>query len=123
MSDRIKIQGINGASVGNDLKNCYFLNAGNGTYNFFDKNQNNPNNPILTGITGTGSFQGGFMLQDYPHIRWTMNVYGINDSAASGAWWGDDSASPEEIPGSGTFQAQAGGTVDAEPEASYEATA
>lgn len=116
MGDKIKIENITGESVGNDLKNCYFQNAGNGTYNFYDKNQNNPNNPILTGITA--GFGSGFRLQDYPGTQWFMTVYTINDSAATGDWSGNDSATPEEIPGSGTFQAQAGGTLDAESEAS-----
>lgn len=112
MSDKIKINRIEGEKVGNDLKGCYFLNAADGTYSFYDKNPNNPRNPILTGIRD--GFDSEFRLEDYPDILWGINIYNISDSAANGFW----SSGNTETPGSGTFQAQAGGTGEPEPEAS-----
>ena len=107
MSDKIKIDSVTGASDGNDLKNCYFLDAGDGTYSFYDKNPNNPNNPLATNITASSEFD--FSLEDYPGIVWTITVSAITDEAASGDWSDVNTAKPEEAAGDGTFQAQAGG--------------
>lgn len=110
--NRIKIETITPAnSDGNELKNYYFLPVGNGTYNFYA-----PNNSLLaTGLAGGISFPVTVAGK-----RFTISIYSLSDRAASGVW---SDLGSEEVPGSGTFQAQAGGTVDDEPEASYEATA
>ena len=98
-------------SDGNDLKNYYFLPDGTGTYSFYDKN----NNLIQSGLAG--GLRVSFPVNGLNFRIWIMS---ISDTAASGDW---SDLNPEGVPGSGTFQAQAGGTLDAEPEASYEATA
>ena len=105
--NKITIRTITPAnSDGNELKNYYFLPVGNGTYNFYA-----PNNSLLaTGLAGGISFPVTVAGK-----RFTITIYSLSDTAASGAWVGPSS---EEVPGSGTFQAQAGGTGDPELEKS-----
>ena len=98
-------------SDGNALKNYYFLPAGNGWYDFYAPN----NTRLATGLGDANSF-----YVEVAGARFDIAIYNISDTAASGAW---SDLSSEEVPGSGTFQAQAGGTGDPEPESSYEATA
>src|SRR5688500_2760778 len=103
MSNKIKIDSVTGASDGNDLKGCYFLNSGNGTYCFYDKNPNNPNNPLQCDIVAGSKFD--LHLDDYPGITWSLNVSAISDQAASGTWSDLNSARPEDAAGDGSFQA------------------
>jgi hypothetical protein len=105
--NKIKIRTITPAnSDGNELKNYYFLPAGNGTYNFYAPNDN----LLWTGLAGGIAFN-----VQVAGKRFSIAIYSISDTAASGVW---SDLSSEELPGSGTFQAQAGGTGDPEPEKS-----
>ncbi len=98
-------------SKGNELKNYYFLPAGNGWYDFYAPN----NTRLASGLLGGISF-----YVDISGASFNIAIYSISDTAASGAW---SDLRSEEVPGSGTFQAQAGGTGDPEPEKSDSATA
>jgi hypothetical protein len=106
-NDRIKIQTITPAnSDGNELKNYYFLPAGNGWYDFYAPN----NTRLATGLGGGINF-----YVTVARARFSIAIYSISDTAASGVW---SELGSEEVPGSGTFQAQAGGTGDPEESAS-----
>jgi hypothetical protein len=110
---KINIETITPAnSDGNELKNYYFLSAGNGTYSFYDKH----NNLIQSGLAG--GLHVNFRVNSLNFTIWIMS---LSDTGASGDW---QALNSEAVPpGSGTFQAQAVGTGDPEPESSYEATA
>jgi hypothetical protein len=112
MSNKIKIETITPANGdGNALKNYYFLPDGTGTYSFYDTN----NNMIASGLSSGLSFS-----VPVNGLNFTITINSISDTTASGDW---SDLSVEAAPGSGTFQAQAGGTIDPKPESSYEATA
>lgn len=122
MSDKIKIRHVHGGTTGNKLKDCYFVPAGDGTYEFYDKDNDNPNNPLQTGIRDGSIFQ--FSLMDYPDLPWQLDVKSITEERAHGEWFAgmQSLSSPAEEEGSGTFQAQAGGATVPE-DASSSATA
>lgn len=114
MSRKIKIDVITPAnSDGNDLMNYYFQDDGSGSYNFYSPTGSGPlnANPIGAGSVFTVQVDG---------VDFSITVNSISDSEASGSW-SDVSARPAETPGSGTFQAQAGGTGD--PKEASSATA
>jgi hypothetical protein len=97
-------------SKGNELKNYYFLPAGNGWYDFYAPNNTRLASGLGGGIAFYVTVAGAFF---------TITIDSLSDTAASGFWV----VGNEEVPGSGTFQAQAGGTGDPEPEKSDSATA
>lgn len=105
MSNEIKIHKIIGPEDGEDLKGCYFLDAGDGTYNFFD-HENRQLNPIP--ITPGTTF--GFTLPATPELGWSMRVDKMNDKKGNGDWSYTMAPRPADSTGDGTFQAQAGGT-------------
>jgi hypothetical protein len=103
---RIKIDTITPAnSDGNELKGYYFLPDGDGRYSFYDRN-----NYIIA-----SHLEGGFSFR-FPvdGLRFRISIMSISDRAASGDW---SDLGVTEVPGSGTFQAQASGTPEAEPPA------
>ena len=118
MSDKIKIRHVHGGSKGDKLKDCYFVPAADGTYDFYDKDNDNPNNPLHTGITHGSVFQ--FTLMDAPGLPWALDVKSISDERAHGEWYAgmQPLSNPAEDEGSGTFQAQAGGATVPEDAAS-----
>lgn len=112
MSEKIRIQTITPAnSDGNDLKNCYFLLDLNDTYGFYSSN-----NKLLA--SSLGGLYSVFEVE-VDGKNFVITIDSISDTTASGDW---SEVGREGVPGSGTFQAQAGGTGDPEPEKSASAT-
>lgn len=107
MSRKIQIETITPASSdGNQLKGYYFLPyQGPNWYSFYDPN----NNLLATGISRNTQFH-----VDVRGVDFTLTIDSISDARASGDWL---HYSTTEVPGSGTFQAQAGGSVEAVEEA------
>jgi hypothetical protein len=107
MSRKITIETITPASSdGNQLKGYYFLPyQGPGWYSFYD-----PNNNLL----GTGIGRNTQFEIRVRGVIFNLYITSISDAGASGDWvyYGTT-----EVPGSGTFQAQAGGSVEAVEEA------
>jgi len=124
MSDKIKIRHITGGSTGDKLEGCYFVPTGDGTYAFYDKKEGNKDEPLKTGITAESSFE--FELPDHPDLPWKIYVESISHKHADGEWFaGLQKISPPgtgDDAGSGTFQAQAGGSIAPE-DAAASATA
>ena len=110
MSDKIKINSVTGDKDKDDLKNCYFQSNGvTGQYNFYDTNNNLITTNPVNLTTGT-SFS--FTLDGHD---WTVSSFVISDTAANGNWSNNDNPDAAQ---DGTFQAQAGGGVDPEEQAS-----
>jgi hypothetical protein len=102
-NDHIKIHRVFGSKDKDMLTNCYFLPAATaGWYNFYDKNNN-----LLAGPTNQTTFS--FILNSF---NWTISNFSISSTTASGLWSNDDPNPTAEEGGS--FQAQAGGTLDEE---------
>lgn len=118
MADRIKIDHVTGGSDGANLKDCYFVPAGTTppTYDFYDKDNDNPNNPLETGVRRGTTFT--FRLAEDPGLPWRMVVRTISDSEASGEWATGSRVDTGLEEGSGHFQAQAGGGTDPDEAAS-----
>lgn len=103
---KIKIDTITPAnSDGNELKGYYFEPIGNGMYNFYTAT----NHPLAVGVVNGTTFHVNVGGTDF-----TITLNSISDRAASGDW---SDLGVTEVPGSGTFQAQASGTPEAEPPA------
>lgn len=119
MSDKIKIKRIFGGKAGETLKECYFEPTATTpvTYAFYDKDSDNPNNPLATGIQNGSSFD--FHLMEDPTVPWNIHVEDIDDEKAHGKWKAGNPP-PGLDEESGHFQAQAGVTVDPD-EAAYSA--
>lgn len=118
MSDKIRIKRILGGKGGDKLKECYFEPAATTpvTYDFYDKDNDNPNNPLASGIKNGSSFD--FYLMEDPAVSWRINVDEIDDEKAHGKW--TKGKPPGQDEDSGHFQAQAGVTIDPD-DAAYSA--
>ena len=98
---------------GEGLKDCYFEN-GPSAIEFYDKN------PTVVGaLDGDVRLNTNFslVLKDDPGVIWKLKVTSIT---IDGTWSCTNAAAAAKekadlLPGSGTFQAQASGTVPAEP--------
>ena len=111
MSDKIKIKHVKGGIDGDKLKGCYFVPAGDGTFDFHEKNDESKlDGRVHTGIKKGSVFQ--FHLPDDENL-WQIDVKEINDKKAHGKWFVglQKIKSPADEEGSGTFQAQAGGAT------------
>ena len=103
---KLKINSYNGASDGADLEGFYFEPSGNG-YNLYAPVKLNsqlitPQNPTFTitipqGLTGQG-------------LRFTCTITSFPNMTLTGTYDDGGTESIKDQPGSGTFQAQAGGT-------------
>ena len=103
---KLKINSYTGPSDGADLEGFYFEQSGNG-YNLYAPVKLNsqlitPQNPTFTvqipaGLTGAG-------------LQFTCTITSFPNLTLIGSWSDSQSDSIKDVPGSGTFQAQAGGT-------------
>lgn len=108
MAKHILINSVTGPSDGSALENFYFEESGVG-YNFFQPTHPTPtqlNTDLITPTNPTFHFSlAGFTNPFYITVTSFPAVL-----AMSGTWSDQPQANPKDVPGSGTFQAQAGGT-------------
>jgi hypothetical protein len=106
MAKHIKINTITGPSDGNALEDFYFEESGDG-YNFFQPTHPTPTQLNTDLITPTNpAFH--FTLAGFPNPFYITVTSFPAVQAMSGNW--SDQPQGKDVPGSGTFQAQAGGT-------------
>ena len=106
MSEPIVINSVSGTnSDGNDLKGCYFKQNNEGTYDFHDKDGKEKAKRISPG----SSFS--FHLDQH---EFTLSIApGSSATFVSGSWNDGDTITGAD----GSYQAQAGGSEDAEANA------
>jgi len=96
---------------GNALKNCYFEESGDG-YNFYQPTTPNPTklntNLIDPQVPSSCTFQFNLAGTTTPTYTVTCSTFPV--MTMSGSWSDLSQESTKDTPGSGTFQAQAGGT-------------
>lgn len=111
MSRKIKIKTVTpSGSDGSQLMNYYFEAFGDG-YNLYSPTSSGPiNSQLITPENPSCSVN----VPGYPTFRITVNSFPVEIIQGS---WSDTSASVKDVPGSGTFQAQAGGTGASEEDA------
>ncbi|HEU4509453.1 MAG TPA: hypothetical protein VFR78_14500 [Pyrinomonadaceae bacterium] len=104
MAKKIKINTVTGPSDGAALENYYFEESGEG-YNFYAPGGGNPlNTQLITPTNATFHFNvAGYTNPFYL----TVSTFPV--MAMSGSWT-DNPQQLKDVPGSGTFQAQASGT-------------
>jgi hypothetical protein len=110
MSQKVKIHTVHGGDDRNMLLDCYFLSAGHGEYNFYSKDQDpRIDPPLAAGVSQTHSFS--FKLGEF---HWTVDgrTFLISDTAAHGDWKNTDRHADDGDGESGTFTAQAGGSLE-----------
>ena len=115
MAKHIKIKTVTGSGTdGNELKNCYFEESGDG-YNLYAPNPQDPStpskvNPNLIDPAVPSSCTFSFPMPGTTEPRFTLTVTAFPVMTVTGTWEDNTGASIKGTPGSGTFQAQAGGT-------------
>jgi len=119
MARHIKIKTVNGTGTdGEALKNCYFEESGD-VYNFYQPTTPNPtklnDNPIDPQVSSSCTFQ--FHLAGTTEPTYTLTVSTFPVMTMTGTWSDNTGVKIKDTPGSGTFQAQAGGTGPIEEEA------
>ncbi|HEX7331413.1 MAG TPA: hypothetical protein VF290_07930 [Pyrinomonadaceae bacterium] len=135
-ANKIKFKTVDGDPDKEDLKKCYFYpTATTGVYDLYAK-VNGVDTLLASGISSGGSFS--FTLDTFswniPDPNNSTNPLVISGSGstatASGSWHNNDNPPPptgsvgDDGNGeSGTFQAQAGTTIDPEEEAASAANA
>ena len=117
-SQKIKINTVTGGKDKDDLKKCFFYPAADSTYDFYKK-ENGVETLLASGITSGTSFT--FTLDGY---TWTIPdpslpqvPFEINSTTAIGSWKNNDpsvSIEAQSSGESGTFQGQAGSSLDSE---------
>lgn len=113
MAKHIKIKTVHGASDGLALEDYYFEESGDG-YNFYAKGGGDPLNThgLITPTNATFAFN----VSGYPNTFY-ITVTQFPVMTINGTW-NDNPQLLKDVPGSGTFQAQAGGSGEDESEAS-----
>ncbi|HET6975620.1 MAG TPA: hypothetical protein VFI24_04815 [Pyrinomonadaceae bacterium] len=103
---QIIIDEFTGQPDGENLLGCYFiLKPGVDVYDFYDKDGQPKGRHIRVGSEFT------FELDDVPGIVWHLTLTEDSDNVLRGGWWdGVDPAMAD-----GTYQAQAGGSGEGEP--------
>jgi len=112
MARHIKITTVNGSGTdGNNLKNLYFEESGDG-YNLFAPTHPTPTqlNSTLINPSVPSSCTFSFALPGTTEPTYTITVTAFPVMTVTGTWSDDDQLKIKDTPGSGTFQAQAGGT-------------
>ncbi len=109
---RIVIESFTGGEDGHKLLGCYFVQHGDSdTYSFFGKDDKMKVPDVRVG----SEFQ--FKLDDSPDINWTLTLAEVDQTLARkkmrGGW--NDSRDPNQA--DGTYQAEAGGSGEEEPNA------
>lgn len=119
MAKHIKIDRVTGSGTdGEDLKNCYFEESGDG-YNFYAPTHPTPTqlNTTLIDPAVPSSCTFSFTMPGTTQPTFTITVTAFPVMTMSGTWSDNPQVSAKDTPGSGTFQAQAGGTGPIEEEA------
>jgi hypothetical protein len=117
---KLKINSYTGPSDGADLEGFYFEPSGDG-YNLYappvkvNTQLITPQNPTFTVQIPAGHAGAG--------LQFTCTVTSFPNLTLIGSWSDPQSDSIRDLPGSGTFQAQAGGTSPMEEEAAAAASA
>lgn len=101
----IIIDSFTGGASGADLKGCYFKLKGNGTYDFHDKDGKEKCKDLTI---GSGC---QFTLDEYPNIHWSIALIPPCSELVVNGEWSNDVRNDTGEEG-GTFQGQAGGTVE-----------
>lgn len=112
MAKHIKITTVSGSGTdGNNLKNLYFEESGDG-YNLFAPTHPNPTqlNTTLINPNIPSSCTFSFALPGTTTPTYTITVTAFPVMTVTGSWSDSDQVSIKDNPGSGTFQAQASGT-------------
>jgi hypothetical protein len=107
----IIIDNFTGGESGKDLKGCYFkLKESKGTYDFHDKDDKEKCKDLTV---GSGC---SFVLDENPHITWRIVLTPpCSELVVNGGW--SNTVRNDVGEEGGTFQAQAGGGLDAEASA------
>ena len=100
MSDKLMIDFVTGATVGKDLKGCFFMQKNDGTFDFHDEDGHR----VAHGLTLGESFQVN--LPGDPQT-WTISLAEVLH--LKGSW--SDGTTPQA---DGGYQAQAGGSGEGE---------
>ena len=112
MAKKIKINTVNGPSDGSALENYYFEESGDG-YNFYAPNGGTPLNGSQLITAANPTFH--FSIPNYSNPFY-ITVTSFPVEVINGTW-SDNPQALKDVAGSGTFQAQAGGTGPVEEEA------
>ena len=120
MAKKIRINSYTGPSDGADLDGYYFEESGDG-YNFYAPTTPNPtqlNTSLLTPANASCSFPIPAGLVG-AGTTFSITVTSFPAVVTMSGTWTDATQSVKDVPGSGTFQAQAsgGGTVEEEAHA------
>jgi hypothetical protein len=112
MSEKIIIDTIDRrlGNGGDDLKGCYFKLQPNGGFNFHSKDDHVQIRNVCVGSTFS------FSLDHLPDLTWTLTIRSAALDRVDGSW-----SDGKDTAGEGTYQAQAGGTVEGEESAAYAA--
>ena len=117
MAKHIRVKTVSGASDGNDLLNYYFEENGDG-YDFYAPTTPTPtklNTSLITPQNASFSFVNPGPA---PQPTFTITVTSFPAVLAMTGSWSDGGAvRDDDVAGSGSFQAQAGGTGPMEEEA------
>jgi hypothetical protein len=120
MAKKIRINSYTGPSDGADLEGYYFEESGDG-YNFYAPTTPTPTklNPTLIDPNVPSSLTFSFTNPGpTPQPTFTITVSTFPNMTMTGTW-SDNTGQQllKDVPGSGTFQAQASGTGPIEEEA------
>lgn len=115
-NQKIKINSAHGGKDKDELKKLFFYPNGTGTYDLYQKD-----NPIqlVTGVssgsTFTFSIPPSTIVWTVPDPNNSTHPFHIDNDDAGGSWKNNDTSIDNDPEGeSGTFSAQAGGTIDGE---------
>jgi hypothetical protein len=107
----ITIDNFTGGESGTDLKGCYFkYDKSNGSYDFHDKDGKEKCKDL---VVGTGC---SFVLDDNPNVTWSIALTEPCSEVLVNGNWGNNVSGDTGEEG-GTFQGQAGGSMDADASA------
>jgi hypothetical protein len=123
MARHIKIKTVNGSGTDGDLlKNYYFEESGEG-YNFYEPTHPTPtqkNTSLITPANPSFSFSIPNPTPPPPPapqtLTFSITVTAFPVMQVNGTWSDLSQESTKDVPGSGTFQAEAGGTGPIEGE-------
>lgn len=100
---RIPIKIVNGREEGKKLIECFFTQKTDGFYDFHSRDGEVKGRQIRVGRT----FR--FQLNDAPGVFWVLTLGSDADEVLCGSWNDKSDPTLED----GTYQAQAGGNMDA----------